>query len=63
VSDQIHALDALPPGTHWIGGWVGPRMGVDDVERRKILSLFDSHYHKHIPIIYSFLQIYTDHKI
>jgi hypothetical protein len=25
------------PGTHWIGGWVGPRAGLDDVERRKIL--------------------------
>jgi hypothetical protein len=20
------------PGTHWIGGWVGPRAGLDDVE-------------------------------
>jgi hypothetical protein len=26
-------------GTHWIGGWVGPRTGLDDVERRKILPL------------------------
>jgi hypothetical protein len=25
------------PGTHWIGGWVGPRAGLEDVERRKIL--------------------------
>jgi hypothetical protein len=25
------------PGTHWIGGWVGPRTGLDDMERRKIL--------------------------
>jgi hypothetical protein len=24
------------PGTHWIGGWVGPRAGLDDVEKRKI---------------------------
>jgi hypothetical protein len=23
------------PGTHWIGGWVGPRVGLDDVEKRK----------------------------
>jgi hypothetical protein len=21
-------------GTHWIGGWVGPRTGLDDVEKR-----------------------------
>jgi hypothetical protein len=27
------------PGTHWIGGWVGPRTGLDDVERTKILPL------------------------
>jgi hypothetical protein len=24
------------PGTHWAGGWVGPRAGLDDVEKRKI---------------------------
>jgi hypothetical protein len=24
---------------HWIGGWVGPRVGLDDVERRKTLLL------------------------
>jgi hypothetical protein len=22
-------------GTHWIGGWVGPRTDLDDVEKRK----------------------------
>jgi hypothetical protein len=27
------------PGTNWIGGWVGPRTGLDDVERRKLLPL------------------------
>jgi hypothetical protein len=26
-------------GTHWIEGWVGPRAGLNDVERRKILPL------------------------
>jgi hypothetical protein len=25
------------PGTHWIGGWVGPRAGLDDVEKRKLI--------------------------
>jgi hypothetical protein len=25
------------PGTHWIGGWVGPRAGLDAEARRKIL--------------------------
>jgi hypothetical protein len=27
------------PGTNWIGGWVGPRAGLDDVEKRKLLTL------------------------
>jgi hypothetical protein len=38
VSGQFHAPAALPPeerapSTHWIGNWVGPRAGLDDVER------------------------------
>jgi hypothetical protein len=27
------------PGTHWIGGWVGPRAGLDDVDKRNFLTL------------------------
>jgi hypothetical protein len=27
------------PGTHWIGGWVGSRAGLNDVEGRKFLIL------------------------
>jgi hypothetical protein len=27
------------PGTHPTGGWVGPRTGLDDVEKRKFLPL------------------------
>jgi hypothetical protein len=27
------------PGTHCIGGWVGPRAGLDDVEKRKFFTL------------------------
>jgi hypothetical protein len=26
-------------GTHWIGGWVDPRAGLDAMEKRKILPL------------------------
>jgi len=26
------------PGTHWIGGWVSPRAGLDEVVRRIIPS-------------------------
>jgi hypothetical protein len=25
------------PATHWIGDWVGPRFGLEDVEKRKTL--------------------------
>jgi hypothetical protein len=27
------------PGTYWIGVWVEPRAGLDDVEKRKFLTL------------------------
>jgi hypothetical protein len=27
------------PGTHWMEGWVGPRTGLNEVERRKFLTL------------------------
>jgi hypothetical protein len=26
------------PGTHWVGGWVGPRAVLDAVEKKKIPS-------------------------
>jgi hypothetical protein len=43
VSGQLHATVALPPGkrvpdTHWIGGLVDPRAGLDAVLKRKIPS-------------------------
>jgi hypothetical protein len=28
-----------PPDIHWIGGWVGPRTGLDEMERRKFFTL------------------------
>jgi hypothetical protein len=47
VCDQLHAAVALPPpppegapGTHWIGGWVSSRAGLDVVVMRKIPSLY-----------------------
>jgi hypothetical protein len=30
-------LGVRAPGTHWIGSWVGTRVGLDAVEKRKIL--------------------------
>jgi hypothetical protein len=32
-------LGERAPGTHWIGGWVGPGAGLDNVEKRKFLIL------------------------
>jgi hypothetical protein len=44
VNGQHHAPAALyprekHPGTHWTGGWVGPRAGLDIEARTKILYL------------------------
>jgi hypothetical protein len=43
VSGQLHAPAALTPGkspgTHWIGGWVDHRAGLDNSENRKFLTL------------------------
>jgi hypothetical protein len=43
VSGQLHAPAALPPGkspgTHFIGGWVDPTAGLDDMEKWKLFTL------------------------
>jgi hypothetical protein len=39
VSGQLHSPAALSPGAHWIEGRVGPRAGVEDVEKRTFLTL------------------------
>jgi hypothetical protein len=43
VSDQLHAPAVLPlgieppiPGTYWAKGWVGPRAGLDTMEKKKV---------------------------
>jgi hypothetical protein len=43
LSGQLQAPAASPPrerdpGTHWIGGWVGPRAVLDTAVKRKIPS-------------------------
>jgi len=64
VSDQLHAPAALPPGkeppgTHWIGGWVGPRAVLDAVEKRKIPSPRRESNPDH-PIVQPVASPYTD---
>jgi hypothetical protein len=43
MSCQLHATAALPQGkephTHWIGGCMDPRVGLDIVEKRELLTL------------------------
>jgi hypothetical protein len=44
LSGERHAPATLypgerTPGTHWTGGWVGPKAGLDAEARRKILCL------------------------
>jgi hypothetical protein len=36
--DRI-AIEDIAPGTHWIGGWVDRRAGLDYVKKRKSLAL------------------------
>jgi hypothetical protein len=36
---SVSRLGRFTPRTHWIGGWVGPRAGLDDVKKRKFLTL------------------------
>jgi hypothetical protein len=43
VSCSGHFTPAeVTPCTHWTGGWVGPRIGVDAVEKRKMLPCQES---------------------
>jgi len=39
VNRQLHSPRSTllegAPGTHWIGGWVGPRAGLDAVTKRR----------------------------
>jgi hypothetical protein len=62
VSGQRHAPAALyppgerTPGTHWTGGWVGPRAGLDTGARRKILCACRNR----TPVVQFVVRHYTD---
>jgi hypothetical protein len=66
VSGQLHTLAALPPGKEspipslpWIGGWMGPRAGLDAVSERKILSLHRESNPDHLTVLLM-ASYYTD---
>jgi hypothetical protein len=47
------------PGTHWIGSWVGPRAGLDAMEKRKIPS-HRRESNLRTPIVQPVASLYTD---
>jgi hypothetical protein len=59
MSGQLQAPAALPPGTHWIGDWVGPRAVLDAVVKRKISSP-RRESNPRTPIIQPVASSYTD---
>jgi hypothetical protein len=46
------------PGTHWIGGWVDPRAGLDDLERENSWTYRDSSSDS--SVVQSVVSLYTD---
>jgi hypothetical protein len=52
-------LGERAPGTHWIGGWVDPRAGLDDVEKRKFVTL--PGLELHLSVIQPIASRYTDY--
>jgi hypothetical protein len=49
------------PGTHYIGGCVGPRAGLDDVEKKKFLAL--PGLEPHPSVVQPVTSRYTDYAI
>jgi hypothetical protein len=48
-------------GTHWIGGWVDLRAGLDDVEKRKFLTL--TGFQIYPSVVQPVVSRYTDYAI
>jgi hypothetical protein len=57
-SDHFNPRERVP-GTHWIGGWVGPRVVLDVVVKRKIPNPHQES-NPRIPIVQPVAQRYTD---
>jgi hypothetical protein len=39
------------PGTHSIGGWLGPGAGLDAVAKTKFLKVYHHHHHHHHVVV------------
>jgi hypothetical protein len=59
VGGQLHGPAALPPSTHWIGGWVGPKAVLEAVVKRKIPNPRRK-LKPRTPIVQPVAQSYTD---
>jgi hypothetical protein len=56
VDGQCHSLAAVPwarPGTHCIGGWVGPRAGIERVQKISPAPGFVPQTVQHIMSLYA----------
>jgi hypothetical protein len=67
VSGQLHAPGRFTPrerapGIHWIGGWVGPRTGLDMVSKWKIPNPRRESKPDH-PIVQPVASRYTDWRL
>jgi hypothetical protein len=51
------------PGAHWIGGWVGLRAGLDDLEKRKFLNLLGTYSNSDPSVVQLIASRYTDYAI
>jgi hypothetical protein len=49
-------LSERAPGTHWIGGWVGPRVGLDAVVKRKLGGYNIMEIWKHVTIVFFYIK-------
>jgi len=50
------------PGTHWIGGWVEPKDGLDAVVKRKVPALSGTRtpdHPAHSPALYRLMTVYV----
>jgi hypothetical protein len=56
---SVTSRPRFTPGTHWIGGWVGLRAGLDAGARRKILCLCRGSNLEH-PIVQPVVRHYTE---
>jgi hypothetical protein len=63
VSGQLYCFTSgeREPSTHWIGGWVDPRAGLDDVEKRKFLTLLGLNFDP--LVVQPVASCYTDYAI